>query len=746
MATNKFIGQAAAVAQVNTLTPGTVSIGNIFSCVINTKTVSYTAAAGTAADVTAGLVAAVVASTIAEFLEVTAVDLVGTLTLTAKTAGMPFTVTLTAVQGTGAGGMTLTQTVVNGTGPSDWISTANWSQGVIPQGAVVAPTLSSAAVAAGGALAAGTQLFYKITAINANGETTVSGEVNATPSGANLSVLLTWVGSLAGATGYKIYRGTATNAENVLVATVNSASATTFTDTGETATVASPPGSNTAYVTTPVQSATSLAAGGTLSEASTYYYVVTATTALGETVKSNEQSATPAGGNDKAVLTWVAVTGATGYKIYRSTTAATYGATSLLTTIGSGATVTYTDTGTALTTGTPPGSSTAAIPVPTSSATSTATTGGAVAAATWYYQVTAITAAGETSGATERSQITTGATSTVTVNWSADAGSTGFKVYRGPTAAGEATLIATLGNVTSFIDTGGSNGAGTPPGGNTAVGDDVVIDKSGTDLLYNLNQATILLATLTIRASYTGRLGLPDNGNGYYEYRSRYLQILVPTLKIGDGPGNGSGRLRIDPKATTCAITVLKTAQGVDAGFEALLLLGTSASNTLTVYSGQVGIAVDAASVATYATISVGLITGPGDASIRCESGVTLTTISQNSGTVVVNSAVTTWTMLGGLAVVYGAGACTTLTVDAGTLVYESNGTITTLNIGAHGTADFTHDLRARTITNVVAMDAGATLIDTYATVTFSAGIKPTRCRLQDVSIDVGFNRTLTPS
>lgn len=93
----------------------------------------------------------------------------------------------------------------------------------------------------------------------------------------------------------------------------------------------------------PVQSNVVGAAGGTLSEASTYYYVLTATNANGETLISNEKSYAPSAGNDTSNLSWAQVNGATGYKVYRGTTAA--GENKLITTITSGATITFSDTG-----------------------------------------------------------------------------------------------------------------------------------------------------------------------------------------------------------------------------------------------------------------------------------------------------------------------------------------------------------------------------------------------------------------
>lgn len=78
--------------------------------------------------------------------------------------------------------------------------------------------------------------------------------------------------------------------------------------------------------------------GGTML-AGTYYYVVTAITPAGETIVSNEILVTTTGSTSSVVLTWSVVAGATGYKVYRSST---IGVETLLSSPG---TNTYTDTG-----------------------------------------------------------------------------------------------------------------------------------------------------------------------------------------------------------------------------------------------------------------------------------------------------------------------------------------------------------------------------------------------------------------
>lgn len=86
----------------------------------------------------------------------------------------------------------------------------------------------------------------------------------------------------------------------------------------------------------------------------TYYYVITATTAYGESLPSAELSATVATG-DRIVVSWDVVPGAKGYKVYRaSTPGGETGASSLVATISSGTTTVFHDTGAAASVGAVP--------------------------------------------------------------------------------------------------------------------------------------------------------------------------------------------------------------------------------------------------------------------------------------------------------------------------------------------------------------------------------------------------------
>lgn len=98
--------------------------------------------------------------------------------------------------------------------------------------------------------------------------------------------------------------------------------------------------------------------------------------------------------------------------------------------------------------------------------TSTATTGGTIAAsATCTYMVTALIGGVETALSNRLTQVAGSGTSTntVTINWTAVVGATGYKVY-GRTNGLE-LLMATVGAVTTWTDTGSVTPSGAAPTG-----------------------------------------------------------------------------------------------------------------------------------------------------------------------------------------------------------------------------------------------------------------------------------------
>ncbi|MFL6034592.1 MAG: fibronectin type III domain-containing protein, partial [Gaiellaceae bacterium] len=316
-------------------------------------------------------------------------------------------------------------------------------RGTASGGETLLTTLGNVTSWSDAGLTNGVPYYYKVTAVNAVGESLLSNEVSAVPAGApgpptltaaaasSGSVALTWNAPSsnggAGITGYRVYRGTASGGE-ILRATLGAV--TSWSDTG-------------------------------LANGTTYYYRVTALNSVGESSLSNELSAAPTAaaavpgaptlnsataGNTTVALSWSAPasnggSAVTGYKVYRGTTS---GGETLLTTVG--VVSSFTDTG--LANGT-----------------------------TYYYKVSALNSVGE--GSLSNEQFATPAASAtvpgaptltsatagvgnVALSWSApasDGGSavTGYKVWRGTTSGGE-TLLTTLGNVNGWTDAGVANG------------------------------------------------------------------------------------------------------------------------------------------------------------------------------------------------------------------------------------------------------------------------------------------------
>lgn len=228
----------------------------------------------------------------------------------------------------------------------------------------------------------------------------------------NTSVALSW-SAVSGASGYRVYRGTTSGGPYTLVA---SPTATSYTNTG-------------------------------LTNGTTYYYVVRAFNATLESVNSQQVSARPSAsslapptgvaataGSGSVALTWSAVIGATGYRVYRGTTSG-----GPYTLIASPTTTSYTNTG--LTNGT-----TYFYVVRARNATIQSVNS---------QQVSATPSAAPPAAPTGLSAVA--GNGSVSLTWAAVSGASGYRVYRGTTTGGPYTLVSSP-TATSFADTGLTNG------------------------------------------------------------------------------------------------------------------------------------------------------------------------------------------------------------------------------------------------------------------------------------------------
>lgn len=130
MATVIFRGDAAAVAQVGTLTLTAYDAATTYKITINGKVVSVVGAGGSTTTTAALLLAALQASTFPEFQEITWSAVGAIITATANTAGKSFTAASSVSGGTGTFGA-YTAVTAN-SGPGDLSQITNYSTGALP--------------------------------------------------------------------------------------------------------------------------------------------------------------------------------------------------------------------------------------------------------------------------------------------------------------------------------------------------------------------------------------------------------------------------------------------------------------------------------------------------------------------------------------------------------------------------------------------------------------------------------------
>lgn len=180
---------------------------------------------------------------------------------------------------------------------------------------------------------------------------------------------------------------------------------------------------------------TTATTGGTLA-AATYYYVATTLTAFGETAKSAEVSQVTTGTTSTVSLSWTAITGSTGTKIYRGTAA---GGENVLVATLAGSATSWTDTGGAGSAATPPAAATSG---------------------TFYWKVSAKNSAGETLASNEVSATVAGNQS-VPLSWASVPGAVSYNVFRGTSAGGENILVANVTGL-SYTDLGNTGTTQSP--------------------------------------------------------------------------------------------------------------------------------------------------------------------------------------------------------------------------------------------------------------------------------------------
>lgn len=319
-----------------------------------------------------------------------------------------------------------------------------------------------------------------------------------------------------------------------------------------------------------------------------------------------------------------------------------------------------------------------------------------------------------------------------TVTWTTSSGGniTGTAGTAGvPFVAALTETGAGTGAVTDFSDdtaSAGPNDISTADnwsgGAVPSSADDVILESSDVNICWGMAQSALALASLTIRKTYTGRIGLPatsfaTSADGATassttkpEYRQTYLDISWDECDIGEhaGPGSpaGSPRLKLDnAKAGASTTTIHSTASSTaDSGKPSVRLLLAHASADVLVRSAQsgVGIAMDTpGETSTCGTVSVSDTSST--SKVYTGDGVTLTTFEQSGGVSEVRAAATVATIdvRGGTLTLEGDYTATTVTVSGGTLIdnhIKTSGNATTTCNLRGGTLDLQRSNESRTI------------------------------------------------
>ncbi len=176
----------------------------------------------------------------------------------------------------------------------------------------------------------------------------------------------------------------------------------------------------------------------------------------------------------------------------------------------------------------------APVPPPVTFSASPLGTGGTFAAGTYFWKITALGGAGESLASTEASTaiVLTGRAS---LTWSAAVGATGYRIYRSTVTDGQATspaLVAEVGAVTAYTDTGAATTTGQTPTVDTTASVSLDATATETGVEGNASSGSVTEAITPLAASVTLTNPEPMVGGTDTEtdesFRTRFLEVFQP--------------------------------------------------------------------------------------------------------------------------------------------------------------------------------------------------------------------------
>jgi hypothetical protein len=231
--------------------------------------------------------------------------------------------------------------------------------------------------------------------------------------------------------------------------------------------------------------------------------------------------------------------------------------------------------------------------------------------------------------------------------------------------------------------------------------DTVIVDREGARLNYGLNQSGVVAAVRRITARDV-EIGLPrenvDGGTPYPEYRPDYWRMTATS----DYVNTNSGRIKLDHGTGQTTYEQDASGSGRGQGVPAVLLKGTHASNSWSVFGGTAGLAYFGGDAA-----RVNVLNLQAGATVTLGIGCVCDTLNNYGGKLTVNSAIATAmnhpAAGGGTTTIEGDGAVAQVTLQSGTCNYNTSGTLGgNTELANNAFLTFDGDQRAKTVTNPI--------------------------------------------
>lgn len=311
-------------------------------------------------------------------------------------------------------------------------------------------------------------------------------------------------------------------------------------------------------------------------------------------------------------------------------------------------------------------------------------------------------------------------------------------------ANGLTIAIATTTAATSPYDY--NDGANWSGGTVPTAADVVVFEDNAIDVRYNLDAIpTVAFTSLTIRDTYTGRIGLDDVAPaGYRQYRATAVTVRAATQTIQQSANAGPLQIRIiDNYAAGTAAYSISGPGGGSIGREAVEINLNGQTANLVNNGGSVLVNPLQSQTGALGTVTCTngvLRIGP---TVTTAAAWTLADTQSE-----INAAFNTLTVNGASDVVCrvnatGAGSAPALTIESGAVRWNCSGAVGGIVIGTGATFDMSA-CPSTANTGSITMLPGSTLIDPNFRATSGYAITLSHCSLAEASVNVGTNRVLT--